>query len=128
MPTRRQALALGCGAFVALAGCADEETAEFVVTNVQPIHRAGDDRFDYPEDILYRVSIENTGPNRQEGRVEMTLTYDPEDGEGETWSKTDDISLGRGRAVRQEYVFENVYVEDRDIDDYTFEAEIVQDE
>lgn len=121
---RRHLLALVAGG--GLAACV-EAKAEFLVTKSQRIHRPGDDRFDYPQDILYRVSIENTGPNRQEGRVEMTLTYDPGDREGETWSKTDSISLGRGRAVRKEYVFENVYREPRRIEDYSFEASIVQD-
>lgn len=126
MPTlrRRHVLALAVGG--GLAACVEAE-AEFLVTKTLQIHRRGDDRFDYPEDILYRVSIENTGPNREEGRVEMTLIYDPENGERETWSKTDEISYGRGRAGREEYVFENVYEEGRDLDDYTLEAEIVQD-
>jgi len=127
MLRRRRFLVLaGVTAGVGLAGCADAE-AEFLVTNVQRVHRSGDDRFEYPEDVLYWVSIENTGPEREEGRLELTLVYDPSDGGRETWSKTDDISLARGSSVRREYVFEGVFEESNDIEDYRLEAEIVQD-
>ena len=126
MPTlgRRNVLALAVGG--GLAACVETE-AEFLVTKTQRIHRRGDDRFDYPQDILYRVSIENTGPNREDGRLELTLVYDPENGERKTWSKSDTLSYGRGRAGREEYVFENVFDGSRDTDNYRLEAEIVQD-
>jgi len=125
---RRRLLALA-GSTVALtvAGCA-EQKAEFLVTDVRRIHQVGSDRYDYPEDILYRVSIENTGPDRENGRVELTLTHDIGDDETETWSKTEDISLSRGTATRRVYVFENVYDEGNDIESYTLAAEIVQDD
>ena len=124
MPSRRRVLALvGTAATVGLAGCGAE--AEFLVTDIQPIHRAGDDRFDYPEDILYRISIENTGPDRAEGTLEMTLTHDA-DSETQTWSKQDEVSVSRGTAARKTYVFENVFEEGNDIDNYSLDAEIVQ--
>lgn len=128
MVRRRRLLALASASLgFGLAGCLDHE-AEFLVTRVQRVHQPGDRRFDYPEDVLYQVSIENTGPEREAGRLEMTLVYDPDDGEQETWSRTDDISLGRGSSVLQEYVFENVVDSADDIEDYRLEAELVQDE
>jgi hypothetical protein len=128
MVRRRRLLALVGGATVlGLSGCAEQES-EFLVTQTRLVHREGDREYDYPQDILYEVSIENTGPQRQEGRVEMTLFYEPESGESESWSKTDRISLSRGTSVQEKYVFEDVFRLDRDTDDYRFEAEIVQDE
>lgn len=127
MPDRRRFLLLvGTTASVGFAGCADHE-AEFLVTDMQRVHRSGDDRFEYPEDILYRVSIENTGPEREEGRLELTLVHDPDGGERETWSKTDDISLSRGTSVQKEYIFEDVFEDGNDIEDYSLDAEIVHE-
>jgi hypothetical protein len=121
---RRRVLALaGTAVTVGLAGCGAE--AKFLVTNIQPIHRPGDDRFDYPEDILYRVSIENTGPDRAEGTLDMTLTHDAGN-ETETWSKQQEVSVSRGTAALKMIVFENVFQEGNDIDNYSLEAEIVQ--
>lgn len=126
MLRRRRLLTLaGATATAVLAGCADAE-GEFLVTNTQRVHRRGDDRFEYPEDILYRVSIENRGPNREEGRLDLTLVHDPADGGRETWSKTDEISLSRGASVQEVYIFENVFEEGNDIEDYSLEAELVQ--
>jgi hypothetical protein len=128
MVRRRRLLALAGGALVAgVAGCAEQE-AEFLVTDTRRIHQEGGRTYDYPEDILYRVSIENTGPNREEGRLELTLEYDPGEGAGESWSKAEDISLSRGTATRREFVFESVFEPGNDIEDYRLQAEIVQDE
>lgn len=124
LPRRTVLAGLSTATLAGLAGCSDAE-AEFIVTNTQRVHSSGHSQFDYPDDILYRVTIENTGPSREHGTLEMTLTYDPGDGQTETWDKADDISLGRGSSVRHEYVFDDVYVVGRDIDDYGFEAEIV---
>lgn len=128
MVHRRRLLALAGGAAVlGLAGCAEQES-EFLVTQTRLVHREGDRDYDYPQDVLYEVSIENTGPQRQEGRIEITLFYEPESGERESWSKTDSISLSRGTSVQEQYVFENVFDLNRDIEDYRLDAEIVQDE
>jgi len=127
MVRRRRLLALAGAAVAGLAGCAEQE-AEFLVTDVQRIHQAGGRGYDYPQDVLYRVSVENTGPQREDGRLELTLVYDPEDGDRQTWSKAENVSLSRGTATRREYVFEDVYEERNDIEDYRLDAEIVQDE
>jgi hypothetical protein len=128
MVRRRRLLALAGGALVAgLAGCAEQE-AEFLVTDTRRIHQVGGRGYDYPQDILYRVSVENTGPEREEGRLELTLVYDPGDGDGQSWSKTENISLSRGTATRRRFVFENVYDVSSDIEDYQLDAEIVQEE
>jgi hypothetical protein len=126
MVRRRQLLVFAGAAVAGLAGCAEQES-EFLVTDTQLIHQEGDRAYDYPQDFLYRVSIENTGPQRQEGRVELRLVYEPAQGEGDSWSKTDRISLSRGTGTRREYVFENVFDGSRDTDNYRLEAEIVQD-
>ena len=127
MLSRRRLLALAGGLAVAgVAGCVEQE-AEFLVTDIRRIHQPGDRRYDYPEDILFRVSVENTGPSSEQGRIELRLVHDPGDGEPETWSRTDPISLSRGTAVRKEYVFENVFRAGNDIENYELEAEVVQD-
>lgn len=127
MVTRRRLLTLGAVAVtVGVAGCADHE-AEFLVTDTQRIHQPGDDRFDYPKDILYRVSIENTGSSSESGRLEMTLVYDPPDGDSRSWEKSDEISLSRGTSVQQEYVFEDVFETGNDIEEYSLEAQLLQD-
>jgi len=127
MVRRRQLLALAAGATLAgFGGCAEQDS-EFLVTDTQLIHQEGDRAYDYPQDFLYRVSIENTGPRRQEGRVMLRLVYEPERGDSQSWSKTDTVELSRGTATRRRYVFENVFDESRDVDDYRLEAEIVQD-
>jgi len=123
-PSRRRFLAaVGTSVALGLAGCSDAE-AEFLVTDIQQVHGPRYDEFDYPEDILYRLSIENTGPNRQRGTLEMELVYDPGNGDGQSWSKADDLTLPRGTSVQKEYVFEDVFVAGRDIEAYRLDAEI----
>lgn len=130
MSSRRRYLALVGAISVPLAGCSSQQEAEFLVTDVQVVHQPGHRTFDYPEDILYRVSVENTGPNRQSGVLELTLRYDPDDGnestagEEMTWSRTEDISLSRGTSVEREFVFEDVYQEGHEIDAYHLDATI----
>lgn len=123
MVDRRRFLVFAAGCTLALAGCASQE-AEFLVTDIQRIHQPGHEMFDYPEDILYRVSIENTGPSRQEGTLELTLIYDPESGTRETWEQSAEISLSRGTSVQREFVFENVYEEGNKIETYQLDATI----
>lgn len=125
MVGRRRFLILATVSTVGLAGCASQE-AQFLVTDIQRIHQPGHDVFDYPEDILYRISIENTGPSRKEGRLELTLVYEPDSGQGETWERSEQISLSRGTSVQREFVFENVYEEGNDIEAYDLEATIVE--
>ena len=128
MPSRRRVLALGGVALIGLAGCVDEEEAGFLVTNFQRVHQEGLERLDYPEDVLYRVTLENRGPNRERGRLELTLTHDPDEGEPETWSKTDDcVSVSRGTSERRRYVFEDVYSTENDIENYELDARIDQE-
>lgn len=127
LQSRRRYLALVCGGFLAggLAGCSDQES-EFVVTNTQLVHRDGDDRFDYPDDVLVRVTIENSFAERQEGTLELTLIHHPggDDSREETWEKRDQISLPQGTSTIRRYVFEDVFEPGNDIGDYTLEATI----
>ena len=119
MGSRRQFLALaGSAAVVGLAGCAEHE-AEFLVTDVQSTAME--------RDIRYRLSIENSGPSREEGTLELTLTYDT-DGESETWSKTDDLSLARGSSVQEEYWFEDVLTDGRELADFDLDTDINQND
>jgi hypothetical protein len=125
---RRQVLALA-GASLGLAACVEAE-AGVLVTDTQVIHRAGDDRFDYPEDILYRISIENRGPDHQEIQLELQLAYDPATGEGRTWPadgpRVKELTIPRGTSVREEFIFENVFEEGRSIDDYSLDATLAR--
>jgi len=127
--SRRTYLGIAGGALsLGLAGCTDTET-EFLVTNTQLIHQNGDDRFDYPDDILIRVAVENTRPSRQEGTLELTLRHDPGTGEDdvETWTKTDDIELAQGTTKQYHYRFQNVFETGNDLSDYTVEGTIIQE-
>lgn len=125
MRRRRLLVLAGASAGAVPAGCVDAKT-DILVTNTQRVYLRGDRRFDYPDDVLYLVSIENRGPQRQGGRLEMTLVHNPADGQRRTWSRTDDISLSRGTSVRRDYVFEDVVGSEHDIQEYSFEAELVQ--
>lgn len=119
MATRRRVLAaVGASLAVGLAGCLEEdEEGEFLVTDAHPVPDG--------RNLRYHVSIENSRPSREEGTLELTLVYDPEGGERERWEKSDNVSLGRGQSVQQTYVFENVYEDTNDLDDYELEGEIV---
>ena len=125
---RRQVLALA-GASLGLAACVEAEGG-VLVTDTQAIHRAGDDRFDYPEDILYRISIENRGPDHQDVQLELRLTYDPPTGEGQTWPadgpRVRELTVPRGTSVREEYVFENVFEDGRSLDSYSLDATLAR--
>lgn len=108
-----------------LAGCSDQES-EFLVTKTRIIHHDGDHRFDYPEDILIRVTVENSYDRRQEGTLELVLTYQPPGAESpeDTWTLEDDISLGQGSSMLDYYVFEDVYEPGTDIDHYHLEGSV----
>lgn len=124
--SRRRWLAVfGSGVAGAIAGCSDEEP-EFLVTNTQLIHRQGDDRFDYPEDVLVRIAVENGKANRQEGTLQITLTHDPGTGgeDVEEWTQEDEISLGQATSKQLHYRFRDVFDPGNDIENYTIDAQI----
>lgn len=125
---RRAVLTIGAGTLLTGgAGCLDvdeDEDLELLVTNTQLIHQEGQDRFSYPEDVLVRVGLENEHGSSREGTLVITLTYDPGTGaeDIEAWEITDDIQLTGITATANEYIFEDVYREGRDLDNYTVEA------
>lgn len=104
------ALAL-CGG---LAGCSDgdEPGPGLYASNAQVIHRQGDDRLDYPEDVLVRVTVENTTPDRQDATLQTTLEHLDERGESpgivDSWVDEQDISISRGTSRPYFVLFEDV--------------------
>lgn len=127
--SRRSYLTLtGTGFVCALAGCAETE-AEFLVTDLQLIHQRGQANATYPDDVVVRVSIENTGPSAQEGTLELTLAYVPggvEEPE-QTWQKEDEVRISRGTSRTSDFVFEDAYVAGSDIfEEYEVDGEITQ--
>jgi len=96
-----------------LAGCSDDEPGPgLYASNAQVIHRQGDDRLDYPEDVLVRVTVENTTPDRQDATLRTTLEH--LDGSADTpavvgsWTDERDISISRGTSRPYFVRFEGV--------------------
>jgi len=116
-----------------VAGCSDDDDPGpgLYAPNTQIIHRAGDDRFDYPEDVAVRVSVENTTSDRQEATLRTTLEYvEPADGTPavvESWTDERDISMTRGASRQFLIVFEDVFREGYDEDGLRARAEIVRE-
>ena len=122
---RRTYLVVAGAALAGLAGCTEGE-GEFVVSATQIVHQSGDHRLNHPEDMLVRVSLENSRGNRQQATLDVTLEYDPGTGEDaiETWTKTDEVEVSHAASLHPEYVFEDVFEEGNDLDDYSVETEL----
>lgn len=119
--SRRAVLTLaGATLSTGLAGCLGDEDEEpqFLVTNALVAGTVGE------SGVRVRVTIENERSQRQTGTLAVTLRYDPPEGESQQWSKTEDISVGRGSSPRYEYTFADVYDSDNDIGDYTASGDI----
>lgn len=99
---------------MATAGCLGEDSqVGLYATNAQAVYRPGDSRFDYPEDVGVRVTVENTSPDRRGGELVVTLeSIDPGTGGTPTvrnsWQRRQDVSLGRGATRLDFFVFEGV--------------------
>jgi hypothetical protein len=120
--SRRRWLGLvGATAAVGGAGCLDDDDdqPEFLVTNTEVVGPVE------PDGIRVRVTIENEKSERQTGTLEVTLEYPPS---GESWQRTDEVSVSRGTSPRYRSVFEGAYEEGNDIQEYTVNAEILADE
>lgn len=138
-PSRRRFLTLASGGLaVGLAGCTDaiadylgsEEDGEFLVVSTTLSHSPGYrvEGAEYPDDIVARVSVENRLPSRQQGTLEVELRYEPDDGEDEVWTLTDELDTPRGVSPTLTYVFESAYQSGSTFpDDYEISAEIVQE-
>ena len=132
MTSRRRVLGwFGLAVAGGTAGCGDDDDPGpgLYAPNTQIIHRAGDDRFDYPEDVAVRVSVENTTSDRQEAILRTTLEYAGADDETpavvESWTDERDISIPRGTSRQFLIVFEGVFREGYDEDGLRARAEIV---
>jgi hypothetical protein len=104
---------VGTGGGVALAGCGSEDPAPGIyASNAQVVYRRGDDRFDYPDDVGVRVTVENTASDRMGGRLVTTLERLGDRADGatpaavQTWRDEREISLSRGTSRAVFVVFE----------------------
>ncbi|MEF8781745.1 MAG: hypothetical protein V5A39_02085 [Haloarculaceae archaeon] len=112
-PTRRRVLgAAGLLLGGGLAGCGgDDPPPGLYATDTQVVYRPEDDRFDYPEDVGVRVTVENTSPNRQDATLRTTLEYVTSGGTPavvDSWTREWDISMSRGSSRAYFVVFEGV--------------------
>ena len=122
-----------------LAGCLESQPtnapdpdpdADVVVTDTRIIHRSGDDRFEYPDDVMVRVSVENNAGERKQRTLVVTLrrNSDPEEGSDSEHQLTDEIDLSHASSIQKHYVFEGVFDERRhDIDEFVIETELRED-
>lgn len=110
---RRVVRSVGLAFCGVLAGCSDDDPGPgLYASNAQVIHRRGDDRLDYPEDVLVRVTVENTTPDRQDATLRTTLEHLDESGETpavvDSWTDERDISISRGTSRPYFVLFEAV--------------------
>lgn len=136
--SRRRVLALaGSSLAVSLAGCTEaaqqylgsETEGEFLVVNSGLSHSPGYriEHAKYPDDIVARVTIENGRPRRAQGRLEIELRYEPDDGEPKVWTKTDGLDEPGGFSHTPTYVFKDAYQPGSEVpEDYEISAEIVE--
>jgi hypothetical protein len=131
---------IGLALTAPIAGCGDDDEPGpgLYAPNAQIIYRPGDDRFDYPEDVLVRVSVENTTSDRQSGTLRTTLERLDESGtdegtqEAETptvvdsWTREQSFSISRGTSRAFFVVFEDVLDEAVDTDTLRARATIDQ--
>jgi len=111
---------------VGLSGCGDVKT-EFLVTNSQLIHQAGDPRFEYPEDIGVRLTLENTSPDQQSAILVVTLAHEVGGELIDSWTKTEETVLGRGSSIREFMVFESAFEPEDTIDNYSIDASLEEE-
>lgn len=117
MVTRRALLAgVGGGLAASLAGCSDDDPEPGLhATTATVLHRPGDERYRYPEDVAVRAVVENTALERAAGTLVVTLV--PATGERE-WTEEASIDLSGGTTRSFFVVFEDV----ADSGDDDFEA------
>jgi len=120
VPSRRELLCSFGPLAAAVAGCSDDDEPGpgLYASNAQVIHRAGDDRLDYPEDVLVRVTVENTTPDRQSGTLQTRLERLEDTGGtpavAQFWTKERDINITRGTSRPYFVLFEQVLGEDEE--------------
>jgi hypothetical protein len=135
-PSRRELLGLAAsGVAVSLSGClssfaeylgADQE-GKFVVALANLRRPSGTGNSPgTPADIDARVDVENRRSERARGRLEMELRYVPNGETEQTWTKSDQLDVQRGRSPQKQYIFESAYQPGSVVPgDYELDAEIV---
>ena len=133
--SRRQFTALfASAATVFLSGCTeafgeylgnDQEGELLVVTTNLRIADALGGQNEYPADIGARIVVENRHPDRRQATLQATLRHDPPDGEGDEWTKSRELNLGRGVSPTIIMEFESVYQEGDKLENYEIEAAIL---
>jgi hypothetical protein len=105
----------GLGLAGGVAGCGDDDDDPgpgLYASNAQVLHRPGDDRFDYPEDVAVRVTVENTTSDRQTKTLRTVLER-LDDAEttptvADSWVDRRQLSISRGTSRAKVVVFERV--------------------
>jgi hypothetical protein len=112
--SRRRLLGwVGLGLAGGVAGCGDDDPGPgLYASNTQILHRPGDDRFDYPEDVAVRVTVENTTSDRQTETLRTVLER-LDDSEAtptvvDSWVDRRQLSISRGTSRATVVVFERV--------------------
>ncbi len=136
--TRRQFLGAASGSVaIAMAGCTGafdsnlgtDEPEEFVVASTDLVHAPGYrwEEATYPEDIVARVVVENQQPQQAEAVLEATLYHEPANGEAEQWEERKDIGGGGGVSPTVILIFEDVYEDGNQFEDYDLETTLVEE-
>jgi hypothetical protein len=125
---RRRFLAVGgVACAVGLAGCGFDEEGELVVSNTQVHYQDGDRRYQYPQDVGARITIENTLTETQTVTLEATLEREESEGSWvavATTTQTVEVLAATSRIPF--VVFESVADSDDEARDFRIEAELME--
>lgn len=103
-PSRREFLGvLGGATAIAVAGCAEPSEGQFVIVNtLYQQHPLSD------QDVQVRLELENRRSESQPAQLSVTLTYNPPEGEEQTWTKERDLNVPKGVSKMYTFRFRDV--------------------
>lgn len=99
-------VAAGTSLASALAGCSDgdEEPPGLVAVDVLTLHRAGDDWYDFPEEVGVQVTVENTDVDTHRGMLVVSLRR--ADSDELEWVQAREVQLPGGTTRGYRVVFD----------------------